>query len=323
MNSTNSHYVAIYVGSMVLVGGNIGSLLNIILFFHFRSLKTNSCSIYLLLASSISDLVQLNSVLTLRILADGFNYDLVSRYVFVCKVRNYIAQLTSMSTHTFISLASIERYLLTLSGPVRKTNTFLFITITVIFWTVISVTQLIFSEVYRVNDRKQCGPRNGPYSVYFILFGILIFTLTPLGLMSIFGYLTLRHVQKIAKYTKKYITIKIGKRIEKVDEHLTRMLLMQIILTVLSTIPFTIDHTYSVLTMNTFKSRKRLKLEKLFSLLAKLLFHIHSCADFYVYLFTSSMFRKQFQRLMKSLPIIKHYTIQRRFKSIKQIKQYA
>ncbi|CAF1344150.1 unnamed protein product [Didymodactylos carnosus] len=278
----------------------------------------------LTVASSISDLVQLNSVLVLRILADGFNYDLLSRYVFVCKFRNYIAQVTSMSTHTFIILASVERYILTLSCRVRKpSNTFLFIAITVVFWTVMSVTHLIFSEVYLVNDRKQCGPRNGPYTVYFLLFGILIFTLTPLCLMSIFGYLTLRHVQNIAKYTKRYITIQIGKRIEKVDEHLTRMLLMQIILTVLSTIPFSIDYTYSVLTMNTFKNRERLKLEKLFSLLAKLLFHIHTCAAFYVYLFTSSMFRKQFQRLMKTLPIIRHYTIQRRFKNIKLIKQYA
>jgi predicted membrane channel-forming protein YqfA (hemolysin III family) len=59
---------------IILVVGNVGSTLNVIVFSLSKKLRTSACSLYLIFAS-IGYIVYLNVVALLRLLQLGFNID--------------------------------------------------------------------------------------------------------------------------------------------------------------------------------------------------------------------------------------------------------
>ncbi|CAF1166315.1 unnamed protein product, partial [Didymodactylos carnosus] len=89
--------------------GTGGSLLNIYIFPSKKSLRSNSCAMFLLCAS-IYDLRYLFNTLVPRILT-AFNIDPAMTSSGYCKLKFCFAIQLALSANTFIRLAAVNRWL--------------------------------------------------------------------------------------------------------------------------------------------------------------------------------------------------------------------
>ncbi|CAF1074536.1 unnamed protein product [Didymodactylos carnosus] len=289
-------YIAIWFGLFLVIFGNIGNLLLITLFFSDTLLRVNPCSRYIL-SSSICDLVQLNSTLVIGILADGFNHDLTIRFSLCCKLRNYFDQLSSTTTLTFILLATIERYLLTsskhhscrLKHLLTKTRPISLVTVAI--WSLISIPNLI-----EHSNTRQCQLTR---SVTHAFIGLICLSFLPILLMFIFGVLTLNNLRKLGKHAQIIRAEQIYKRLLHIDKQLTILLLIQISIISLATLPFMTSYTYIIIFRHRFRSSSWRAWENLILLIIRFIHYLHNCIDFYIYMLVSSMFRHHFIKLMK------------------------
>jgi len=93
---------------IVIVTGNLGSILNIIVFSISRKLRSSPCSLYLIFAS-IGYAIYLNIVALLRYLQVSFDIDPSSRWSWFCKLRFYAVGFLLMLPRSYMLLAAIDR----------------------------------------------------------------------------------------------------------------------------------------------------------------------------------------------------------------------
>ncbi len=93
---------------IVIIVGNFGSILNIIVFSISKRLKSSSCSIYLIF-SSITFAIYLNIVGLLRYLQVSFNIDPSTQSSWICKFRFYTVGVLVMLPRGYMLLAAIDR----------------------------------------------------------------------------------------------------------------------------------------------------------------------------------------------------------------------
>ncbi len=93
---------------IVIVIGNVGSILNIIVFSISKKLRSSPCSLYLTFAS-IGYAAHLNIVALLRFLQVSFNIDPSSQWLWFCKLRFYAVGVLLMLPRSYMLLAAIDR----------------------------------------------------------------------------------------------------------------------------------------------------------------------------------------------------------------------
>jgi hypothetical protein len=93
---------------MIIIVGNIGSVLNVIVFSISKKLELSPCSLCLIFGSIVYS-VYLNIVALLRLLQIGFNIDPSSRWSWICKFRFYAVGLLLMLPRSYMLLAAIDR----------------------------------------------------------------------------------------------------------------------------------------------------------------------------------------------------------------------
>jgi predicted membrane channel-forming protein YqfA (hemolysin III family) len=93
---------------IVIVIGNVGSILNIIVFSVSKKLRSSPCSLYLTFAS-IGYAVYLNVVALLRFLQVSFSIDPSSQWLWFCKLRFYAVGVLLMLPRSYMLLAAIDR----------------------------------------------------------------------------------------------------------------------------------------------------------------------------------------------------------------------
>ncbi|CAF0960372.1 unnamed protein product [Didymodactylos carnosus] len=86
--------------------------------------------------------------------------------------------------------------------------------------------------------------------------------------------------------------------IQIIEENLTSMLLLQIIATIMSSIPFGVQLMYSLITNDVSKDLLCLAWENLALQIARILFYTDYSCNFYIYLSTK-IFRKQLCNIIK------------------------
>jgi len=151
-------YVNIIAGIFYWVFGVIGSLSILIIFSSRRQLRENPSSQYIIVAS-IFDFIFLAISLGYRIMTDGFsvqgNLALFFFQPAVCRIRNYITGVTHFATLYTKCLCAFDQWASTCrTNYIRKFNSIkwarIFLAINSLIWTLISVLQLIYSDVIQV-----------------------------------------------------------------------------------------------------------------------------------------------------------------------------
>lgn len=137
-----------YLLNLFLIIGNISCLLSLIVFLQKPMLKSSS-GLYFL-ASTICNIIFINTMITGPILYLGFDINPTGNILFFCQLQFYIAFVTSAVSSTFLVLASIDRFIISLSNftihrfIITRSMAAKFIIDITIFWCIVHIHIFFF-----------------------------------------------------------------------------------------------------------------------------------------------------------------------------------
>lgn len=280
---------------LCLLIGNVGCVFNTIIFLR-PNLILSSCSRYFL-ASSFANLFQLNFGLASHILDSGFDIHPYHRSSSLCKFRNYTITLAGFLSQTYLLLACIDRYLISLNkSKYRRINTVnaanIIIAVVTCFWSLILLHLLIYSNVLLPNEF--CFFSSSSY-VFFISVHNLILSgfILPI-IMVIFGLLTLKNIRFIRRQAR-------ARRRRRRNHYLSLMLISNVFVSVF----FTFLYTSGLIYLSFFLIDKsgemslRMKIEQKFVTFISIMFYyIPFAIFFYVNVLTSQRFRRELGKIL-------------------------
>ncbi len=140
-----------YVYSILFIAGNIGCILNILIFTQ-RNYRRHSCSAYIL-ANTFTNLIVINIIIFFRFV-NGFNIDPTMTTLLFCKIRLYIAQVALTLSRIYIVLACIDRWALTSRNVHRRAFAQMkvakiLIPITSIIWPIMYIHVAIYDDIVK------------------------------------------------------------------------------------------------------------------------------------------------------------------------------
>ena len=235
--------LTINVGLLIVIGGLLGNLLNIVIFTSLKTFRETTCAIYLTAASCANILHLLASLLS-RILITGYNIDLTQTSTHLCKLRQFIAVIAPLVAVSSMCLATIDQYVsLTLRWRWLSQHRVAarLIMIMVPFWCLCSIPVLVYHNlVYSpATGQWNCAITNAQFSLYFsrvhvpVLLGFL-----QILVRVVFGLLAFVNVRRFARHRLPII------RRER-DKQITSMVLIETVVDVLLSAPFVVYYTYT------------------------------------------------------------------------------
>ncbi|UJR14473.1 hypothetical protein I4U23_001470 [Adineta vaga] len=297
-----------YCGISILFGGLIGGILNIIVFLSLRTFRQNTCAFYLTVLS-IVNIMQLITGLFSRIMITGFNIDWTYNSLFYCKFRTFSFQLSSLMSFVCISFATIDQYLTTCSPSrwpqwctLKRARCMIVVALCIAF--IQQSPCLIFYNLVHSNttDSIICDTTNMNFILYNSYFNYLILgNILPCSITFSFGLMTYYNIQQISYRTKPFIR-------RELDKQLSRMVLIQVVYTILSISPNGI--LYSILAFANIQDPVRFGQLRLGYSLMTILYYTCFASPFYIYICVSERFRRQvLYVLSKMFSIHEHHQI--------------
>ncbi|CAF3225821.1 unnamed protein product [Rotaria sp. Silwood2] len=295
MSSTNPliSSITIYVGLPIFISGTLGNIVDVRLLWRTRR---NPCAFIFIVSSLVNCIVLFYGLFT-RILSVGFHLDWSTTNHIWCKTRVALTQSSFLISLTCICLASIDRFLVSCrQEKYRKLSrlsiAIFAVIITNIFWISIFVPYLIYADILRnpTTGLFSCTLiRNDVFAIYQNYIGLpILYGLLPSTTLIITGIMTYRNTKKL----------QINRQRELVQKQLTSMMLIQIPIILLSTLPYVIFTEYTILTATVSKSVDRRAAELLITNIFTILCYITFACPFFVFFSTSSSFRQEAKILL-------------------------
>ncbi|CAF1355916.1 unnamed protein product [Adineta steineri] len=251
-------YPSLILGFILLIGGVLGNILNIIVFSKVGHYKNNACSLYMFVRTFL-DLYVLLVGLTTRILTTGFQTDFTLMNRIWCKTRGGFTDINSEDTYTLICLQAVDAFICSSPsvGVRQKSNIrkarYLVIG-TLCFWCIHEIPYFIFQDLVIVGGTPICITTNTIYAQYRSYFiALCINTIIPIIVVSIFGFLTVRHMK----------TIGVTRTLSSFTRQTISMALFQIVALLVFNSPFATWQIYSIITTNAVKDTYRRAVEQL------------------------------------------------------------
>ncbi|UJR07120.1 hypothetical protein I4U23_011408 [Adineta vaga] len=297
-----------YLAFLILFFGVIGNILNTLVLIQ-RPLRSNPC-VWFFLVSSIAYLISILSGISPRILST-WNADITDTNQILCKFRVFIYFTSITTAFWHILLATIDRWLSSNINVNRRQKSTLKnaqrSTIGIIILSVIIEIQQIFCfEANLTNTPLKCYSKTVTCGIISDIFFALVTILFPLSLMFIFSLLIISNIRQ----TKARIqhgeskSIDNNKRLnqqKKTDRQLLFMLLAQILLILIFTLPIALSKLYATITRDTVKSTLQITIENFIFNVLLLSLNIASGMPFYIYTLSGrTVFRKALFNLMKT-----------------------
>ena len=277
--ATNSIYA--YLGLIMVVIGTIGNVCNIVVFTRLGPLS-NLASSSLLVAAFIGSQFVLSTGVLSRVIFGFSGVDPLVSSIIWCKIRYVLGPLGGITALTCISLASVERYLITS----RQINRHRWITvqrarymilITIFIWLI----PLIPNAIYYTSP--SCAITNSVFIVFSPIFSLIAYSTIPLVVLAVFCILTWFNLQSISARAI---------RIDRTQYQVNKMMIAQICVVLFTSIPNVILQTYSLATRNTVKTTLRQAQEGLLIAILTMLGFVTHAGTFYVYLVASRSYRQ-------------------------------
>ncbi|CAF1597047.1 unnamed protein product [Adineta ricciae] len=190
-------------GPILFIFGIISCTINLIVFLR-KAHRRNACSIYLA-AANLVNLLYIFSSMLLTFISIGYDLNLYSRSLFICRFVNYGSYLFDILSSTYLILASIDRVFITSSNALtrqRSTRRLACISIAsgTIFWIIFLCHILIFMDIQEISPGYSiCYYRAGVYMVMMNYFTLIIKMIAvPLALI-ITGIWTARNIREHGK----------------------------------------------------------------------------------------------------------------------------
>ena len=297
---------------ILLIAGTFGHLSNITIFSK-RSQRTNPVSIYFLSSTIVNIFVLYVGVLP-RYLQDTQQIDFVNNNSIACKIRSFVLYLSLSLSNWYILLATIDRYLISSKDHLRRQlstvrNAYLIITfLTIVF--IISYSHILIlytiQSLLNASNHLQnfCYPQRGPYRMFSDIQLLVQFSLLAPLLMSVFIVLIIRNIRQSRARLATIVAVQQQVRVRKRDLQLSKMLILQVIITVVCSLPLAISQLLTTLTLTWTKTLLRLTIEGFFSQLGRHLAFTNCSISFYLYTLAGSQFRREIQETLKRLAML-------------------
>ncbi|CAF0815243.1 unnamed protein product [Adineta ricciae] len=294
-----------------IVIGTIGNAFNIILFTR-PSLRINPCSMYFLVGS-INNFVFIYLFLLTDYLSNVWNVNIPQNTQLLCKLISFIRYILFSLRLWFPVLASIDRFLSSSSKVEYRRLSSLSIGKRVIvsiyvFFFLLHAHIPIFFEQAPYFDDYICSISSYEYHIFYNVFEPFMACILPIVLMCIFGMLIIRNVRSTRNRVVPYGNNVRKERLRSNDRHMIRMLLFQILITILISIPYVATTTYYTLTIIIFGHEftlLELMIYRLTSIITRYLYDTSLITGFYIYTLASGKFRSELKScLLKGLNVV-------------------
>ncbi|UJR21388.1 hypothetical protein I4U23_024479 [Adineta vaga] len=258
-----------------------------------------------MLSGSIASLVHILFSLLIRVLSEGFHIQQASGNIAWCKIRNYIATCASLTALFCFIWTGIDRFFSTCRQiKWRHLNSIAFAKqiclLTVISWMIFNIPILVYvkpsSKTGICISSSMIWSKTSSYILNVFCFGIF-----PWFLTSIFGILTLKNIRRIHQQRINPLPSLIATRSSRLDQQLTSMLFAQIIISIISSVPYCIQTIYDLITETIIKDDYRQAQENLYLQIVRLAFDLNYVSMFYVNYTSSVVFRRLSKKVLVNL----------------------
>ncbi|CAF1319895.1 unnamed protein product [Adineta steineri] len=290
-----------------MIFGTIGLILNVAIFTR-QSLCNNSCVQYLLF-NTLSNFIVLYWVVTTRIVSDGYGDDLGLRSDSFCKIRYFLTYYSRTLSTWFIVLACIDRWLSSIQAKQRFNKVLFarrvgFITCIICFISYAHILFLFGIQKDPVSLSVTCYALPGIYRLFSDLQYLIFYALAPPIFMLIFGIITLRNIRR-----NRRLVIPLGitrnqiknNLIKRRDSQLLAMLLLQIFVIIIFTLPFAIQKLMDTLTLQLQRTAVQKAQWNLITAILRLLSYGSHALGFFFYTLSAKIFRVELLKIMNRI----------------------
>ncbi|CAF1281195.1 unnamed protein product [Rotaria sp. Silwood1] len=302
---TNSSLIAVtkvlifYGYPFMLIFGNIGNALNVVLFLR-KNLRTTSCNNYFLV-SAFSNAIALNVAIMPLLYMESHH---IEETILFCKFQGYVINAALQISRYLIIMASFDRFALcSTNAYLRKFSTVRIarryvIPSIIVIWLIIP-----FHIPVWITFQDNVCEFTGLIAHYELIYSIIMIGIIPPGLMFLFSLLIFRNL-RLRQRRRQIHPFIVGNLIQPInetrharikDQHVLGMLLVQVFAYVVSSTPYTISMFYVVLT-NNYDINALLEHESriIFVVyIANMFRFICPFISFYLFLLASKLYRRE------------------------------
>ncbi|CAF3641113.1 unnamed protein product [Adineta steineri] len=304
--NTTATIIVLVLSFFNFIFGGTGLTLNILV-FRRPFLRRESCAVYFFWSTCYSLLVVF-VIMPIRILSDGYSIDISIYNIVICKTEAYIFHVIRTISVWLILMACIDRYFNSSSkAQIRRMSSLKIARISTVFISILiiilySPMMIYFDLTYSMNGSGNivaaCSSRKGICRSFDAFWYMILYSLFPSLLMLLFGFLTIlnlrRHRQIVPVGPAGNSSV-----VRRTDTQLLRMLIAQVCVIIISTLPFCIVQLYSSFTTNLVKDPLRVAIESLASRVAGTIPYFAHMSSFYLYTLTGTTFRKELIKIIK------------------------
>jgi hypothetical protein len=246
----------IYTGIFLIITGLVGNGINILVFSSIRSYRTTPCTFYFLMGS-IANIIYITVNLIARVVVAGTGFDLTRTSVVWCKTRTFSSYTFNVISLTCSCLATIDHFFATsqnakLRGLSNIKLAYRLVFIVIIIWCLHGIAPILSCNISPIT--QSCVITNAGYQLYTSVYAFGFVLTLPVVTMITFGYLTYRNI---------HLTRVLAQ--QQADRQLTQMILIQVVLVLVSIVPYGIYHVYNQITSGMSKDVNRLQIESFIS----------------------------------------------------------
>jgi len=278
--------ISVYISIILSIAGIIGNGINIFVFTSEVTYRKTPCTFYFLV-SSISNLFLIIIALSNRILNAiyGIDYTLISNIW--CKTRQFSLVVFNMISITCLCFASIDQFLVTSRNhSLRRCSqikwSYRIVLITIILWILNGIPILIYQNISL--SIGFCMPTNSTYAIFTSVFFLVFMSIIPILIMTLFGWLTYRNIQRTIVLLD-----------QNVDQQLVTMTFIQILLVIVSFLPYGIYMLYIFITTDWILNANQLYIDDTFSTSVNLIVNLFNNVCFFVNSFNNKVTLNIFQ----------------------------
>jgi len=240
-----------------------------------------------------------------RILSTVYNINGALYNLGVCKIESFIFYVTRVTAIWLIVLACIDRYLHSSSSErLRRLSSLksakISIGIISIAVSILYFHMLVYYKILYVLNQfgsitPQCNSQPGIYRTFLSFWHMVIYSLCPSFLMLLFGFLTLKNVRQRRQLVQR---VDENRSTRRTDSQLLRMLAGQVLLIIITTLPFCINQLYTSFTSSFTKSPLKIAQDNLATQITSLVTFFAHSSSFYFYTLSGTIFRKEVLKIL-------------------------
>lgn len=290
-------YLTRYGITTYLTMGNIGLIFNIIIFSQLAN-RRNSCSLYILIMSCCS-LIGLNSAV-IPIIYSLDHPNPLSTSLALCRIQYYLRHVFSQSMRTFFILACADRYAscnrrVYIRSFSRYIVAIRIVPLVLLIWLLLGILPTMCYSV----TNGICDAPSGLSDIIYTSYIMLVLGVLPLIALFTFGILILINLKSTRSRAR---SIQHGNPVailRKRDRDMMKMLLIELSIYIITTIPNTIVNVYRVSVPKAVTGSDRQYIESFVYYFARVfLLYLNNALSFWVYLSTSRSFRSEIKSLL-------------------------